>query len=68
MPRVWKLKDKETARLFIREMAARNDDVTKANDVQKKWLLIKETWLKGSKQLCGNDERSTSTQGDLVVE
>ena len=44
----------------------KNDEVTKADDIQKKWLLMKETWLKGSKQVC--DERSTSTQGDLVVE
>ena len=49
--RVWKLKDEETVR-FTREMATRNDDVTKADDVQKKWLLMKETWLKGSKQEC----------------
>ena len=42
-PRVWKLKDDETVRLFIYEMALRNDDVNKADDVQKKWLLMKET-------------------------
>ena len=30
--RVWKLKDEETARLFTREMAARNDDVTNNNN------------------------------------
>ena len=42
-PRVWKLKDEETARLFTHEMATRNDDVTKADDIQKKWLLMKET-------------------------
>ena len=41
------------ARLFTREMAARNEEVTKADDIQKKWLLMKETWLKGSKQVCG---------------
>ena len=29
-PRVWKLKDEETARLFTHEMAARDDEVTKA--------------------------------------
>ena len=52
-PRVWKLKDEETARLFIHEMAARNDEVTKADDIQKKWLLMKEIWLKGFKQVCG---------------
>ena len=51
-PRVWKLKDEETARLFTHEMAARNDEATKADDIQKKWLLIKETWLKGSKRVC----------------
>ena len=52
-PRVWKLKNEETARLFIHEMAARNEEVTKADDIQKKWLLMKETWLKGSKEVCG---------------
>ena len=52
-PRVWKLKDEVNARLFTREMSARNDDVTKADEVQKTWLLMKETWLKGSKQVCG---------------
>ena len=31
-PIVWKLKDEETARLFTHEMAARNDEVTKADD------------------------------------
>ena len=50
---MWKLNDEETARLFTREMAARNDDVTKSDDVQKKWLLMEETWLKCSKQVCG---------------
>ena len=34
-------------------MAARNDDVAKADDIQMKWLLMKETWLKGTKQVCG---------------
>ena len=52
-PRVWKLKDEETSRLFTHEMAAGNDDVTKADDIQKKWLLMKENWLKASKQVCG---------------
>ena len=52
-PRVWKLKNEETDRLFTHEMAARNDDVAKADDIQKKWLLMKETWLKGTKQVCG---------------
>ena len=51
--RVWKLKDEEPAILLPREMTARNDDVTKADDVQKKWLLIKDTWIKGFKQVCG---------------
>ena len=41
-PRVWNLKNKETARLFTCEMVAINDDATKADDIQK------ETWLKGS--------------------
>ena len=49
-PRVWKLKDEETARLFTHEMAARNDDVSKADDIQKKCLLMRETWLKVSKR------------------
>ena len=43
----------ETVKIVTREMAGRNDDATKADDVQKKWLLMKETWLKGSKQVCG---------------
>ena len=50
---MWKLKDEETARLLTHEMAAINDEVTKADDIQKKWLLMKETWLKASKQVCG---------------
>ena len=37
------MKDEETARLFTHEMAARNGDVTKADDIQKKLLLMKET-------------------------
>ena len=52
-PRVWKLKDEEAVRLFTCEMAAINDNVTKDDDVQKMWLLMKETWLIGSKQVCG---------------
>ena len=32
------------------KMAARNDDVAKADDIQKKWLLVKETWLKDTKR------------------
>ena len=66
-PRVWKLKDEETARLFTHEMAARNDEVTKADDIQKKWLLIKETWLNASKQVCGMT-KGPPRQIDLVVE
>ena len=42
-----------TARLFTQEMAARNDDGSKADAIQKKLLLMKETWLKGSKQVYG---------------
>ena len=60
-PRVWKLNDEETARLFTHEMAARNDEVTKADNIQKKWLLMKETWLKGSKQVCGMTPRHKET-------
>ena len=53
--KVWKLilKDEETVGLFTHEMAARNDDIAKADDIEKKRLLIKETWLKGTKQVCG---------------
>ena len=47
-PRVWKLKYEETSRLFTHEMAARNDEISKADDIQKRWLLMK-TWLKASK-------------------
>ena len=43
---VWKLKYEETARLFTHEMAARNDEVTEADDIHKMWLLMKKTWLK----------------------
>ena len=50
-PIVWKLKDEDITRLFIYEIAARN--VNKADDIQKKCLLKKETWLKSSKQECG---------------
>ena len=28
-------------------------EVTKADDIQKKWLLMKETWFEASKQVCG---------------
>ena len=38
---MWKLKDEETARLFAHKMTARNDEVTKADDIQKKWLLMR---------------------------
>ena len=41
----WLLKDEETATLFTHKMAARNNDVAKADDIQKKWLLMTETWL-----------------------
>ena len=34
-------------------MAANKADITNADDIRKKWLLTKETWLKGSKQVCG---------------
>ena len=51
--RVGKWKVGETVRLFTREMTSRNEDVTKADDDQMKWLLMKENWLKGSKQVCG---------------
>ena len=47
------VEDEETARLFTHEMEAGYDDVTKADDIQKKRLLMKETWLKASKQVCG---------------
>ena len=47
------MKYEETASLFTHEMAYRNDAVTKADDIQKKRLLMKETWLKASKQVCG---------------
>ena len=50
---MWKLKDDETARLFPHEMTARNYDVAKADGIQKKWLLMKEILLKGTKQVCG---------------
>ena len=33
---MWKLKDEDTDRLFTHEIAARNDDVAKADDIQKK--------------------------------
>ena len=53
-PRVCNLKNEETARVFTHKIAARHDDVAKAYDIQKKWLLMKETWLKGTKLLvCG---------------
>ena len=64
--RVWKLKDEETARLFIHEMAAINGDVTKGDPEQAvtdegdlAQSIFVDVW---------NDERSTLTQGDLVVE
>ena len=39
--------------MFTHKMAARNDNVAQTNDTQKKWILMKETWLKGTKQVCG---------------
>ena len=36
-------KDEETARLFTHEMVDRNDEVIKADDIQKKRLLMKGT-------------------------
>ena len=56
---MWKLKDEETVILFTREMAASNDKVTLADDVQKKWFLLNETWLKGFKQVCGMTKSPT---------
>ena len=50
---MWKLKNEDTARMFTCEMEAINDDVNKEDDVQKNWLLMKGTWLKGSKLVCG---------------
>ena len=41
------------ARWFTHEMAARIDDVAKADETQKKWLLMKKTWFKDTKHLCG---------------
>ena len=38
-------------------MAAINDKVTNADDIQNTWLLMKETFLKGSKQVCGMTKR-----------
>ena len=59
--RVWKLKNEETAKLFTREMAASNDDVTKADPEE---IDLTQRFQTG----VWNDKRSTSTQGDLVVE
>ena len=50
---MWRLEDEDTTRLFTHKMEAGNDYANKADDVQKKWLLIKETWLKGYKLVCG---------------
>ena len=49
--------------MFTSEMAARNDDVTKADDVQKKLLLMNDTWLRGSKQVCGKTNVHLDTRG-----
>ena len=35
-PRVWELKDEDTDRLFIHEIALRTDDFNKADDVRKR--------------------------------
>ena len=43
-PRVWKLKDEETVNCSLMKWQL-DDDVTKADDIEKKWLLMKETWL-----------------------
>ena len=51
-PRVWKLKDDETA-IDCLLMKWQLEMMNKADDIQKKWLLMKEIWLKGSKQVCG---------------
>ena len=45
--RVCRLKDEDTARLLLVKWQL--EMMTKSDDVQKKWLLMKETWLKGSK-------------------
>ena len=50
---MWKLKDEETARLFTHEMAPINDLINNADDIQKTWLRMKETWLNASKHVCG---------------
>ena len=34
-------------------MKPQKKKIDKFDDVQKKWLLMKEIWLKGSKQVCG---------------
>ena len=47
------MRDDNTASLFIPEIAARNDDVNKADGAQRNLLLMKETWIKSSKQGCG---------------
>ena len=59
---MWRLKDRDTPRLFTREMSSRNYDVAKADDIQKKWLPMKET-AQMFQTGVWNDERSTSTQG-----
>ena len=52
----------KNARLFTREMAARNDDVTKADDIQKKWLLMKETWFPNEWYFTKPDGKSKSAE------
>ena len=41
-PRVWKLEKEEIVILFTREIAARNNNATKADDIQNKWLVTDE--------------------------
>ena len=43
-PRVWKLKDEKLLDCSLRKWQL---------EITSKWLLMKETWLKGSKQVCG---------------
>ena len=41
-PRVRKLNDENTAIIITGEMVTRNDDVNQADNVQMKWLLMKD--------------------------
>ena len=38
---------------LVKWQLVRNYDVTKVDDVRKRWLLMKKTCLKGSKRVCG---------------